>query len=675
MATNSQTQAKAVDWSQFTPVAQAPVDWSQYTPVAEQAGPWQKYAAQQQAQADPQGPWTKYQRQPTAQARNGDVNPYAQFVQDEPNPYAQFVQRQASPEVQRVSDLYREAVAAGNGIAAQHFAGWLQAHGGATPASAGGNAAVQSIAQDVAAAHPQSGNQVEDAAIAFLHHFNNPTVGAVQGLVHGAAYLGDKLAGKPAPTLAQLVTGAQPQRSGVAGALDAARNAVDQYAQKREADYQAFVPNGIGTTIGAGAGMVAPWLLGSQYLKGAAAIPKAATFMGRLGAAGAGGALMGATTPVTSGNFTDTKLGQVGMGAATGAAAQLAPEVLGGIGSRLAPVMGQAKQDALATAARYNIPLHLTQVANGRFTQALGAATRFLPFSGAGAADNAQRIAWNRALASTMGEDATELTPDVVANAKRVAGNDYTRVLGPNSIDMDGPTMNALASAQAKAHAELLPGNAALVDQQIDRVINAAADNGGAIPGAQYQDLRNSLKDSVRANPTLTHHLGAVRSALEDAANRQIPDLAPINARYKNIKTIEQGLKQTGGANNTITPPNLYRLTQGRYGATPQMQALAQLGQTVLKSPINDSGTAQRWLAYRMLGAGGLGAAGYLDPKDRQYLMPLAGALVAGPTLGRFMNSNTAARAMPYLGSSLFNGAATLARPLPLLLPSLQNNP
>lgn len=635
---------------------------SQHAAQPQADGPWQEYAAQQQAPADPQGPWTKYQRQPSAQAGNGDVNPYARFVQDEPNPYAQFVQQQASPQVQHVSDLYREAVAAGNGIAAQHFAGWLQAHGGAAPASAGGNAAVQSITQDVAAAHPQSGNQAEDAAIAFLHHFNNPTLGAVQGIVHGVDAAADAIPG---------VSG-----SAVARGLDSARSGIDAYLKNREANYQAFVPNGIGTTIGAGAGMVAPWLMGSQYLKGAAAIPKAATFMGRLGAAGAGGALIGATAPVTSGNYLDTKAGQIGSGAAMGAAGQLAPEVLGGIGSRLAPVMSQAKQDALATAQQYGIPLHLSQVANGRFTQALGAATRFLPFSGAGAADNAQRMAWNRALASTMGQDATELTPGVVANAKRVAGNDYTRVLGGNSIDMDGPTMDALAAAQAKAHAELLPENAALVDQQIDRVINAAADNGGAIPGAQYQDLRNSLKDSVRANPTLTHHLGAVRSALENAANRQIPDLAPINARYKNIKTIEKGLKQQkAGADNTVAPANLWNLTQGRFGATPQMLNLARLGQTVLKSPINDSGTAQRWLAYRMLGAGGLGAAGYFDPRDRHYLLPLAGTLLAGPTLGRFMNSNTAARAMPYLGSSLFNGAATLARPLPTLLPALQNNP
>lgn len=619
MATNAQTQTKAVDWSQFTPVAQAPVDWSQYTPVAEQVGPWQKYAAQQQAQADPQGPWTKYQRQPTAQAGNSDVNPYAQFVQAQPNPNAQFVQ----PTREQLSDAFYAARAAGNDDDARQIIRYIQ-HQGMTLA-------------------PMTSAQL-DAAFQKQNAQNVASMTPLQRFMAGAG----KSVEDTGRGVGELVGLESPQ----------------QVAQSRQMD-QALVNSGAGK-FGDYAGQAAQMYLGGLALRGV------------LGAAGVSSRLAPyINSAVTSGTFSgaqpvtpgESRALNTGVGTALGVVGQAVPGVLGGIANKFTPVMSQAKRAALDTAARYSIPLHLSQVANGRFTQALGAASRFLPFSGAAAADNAQRVAWNRALASMMGEDATELTPGVVANAKRVAGNDYTRVLGGSSIDMDGPTMNALAAAQAKAHAELLPENAALVDQQIDRVINAAADNGGAIPGAQYQDLRNSIKDSVRANPTLTHHLGAVRSALEDAANRQIHDLAPINARYKNIKTIEQGLKQTGGANNTITPANLYHLTQGKFGATPQMQALAQLGQTVLKSPINDSGTAQRWLAYRMLGAGGLGAAGYLDPDHSKYWLGTAGLLAGGPTVGRLMNSDLAARTLPYFGSNVFRGLSTAARPLPYMLP------
>lgn len=207
------------------------------------------------------------------------------------------------------------------------------------------------------------------------------------------------------------------------------------------------------------------------------------------------------------------------------------------------------------------------------------------------------------------------------------------------------------------------------MDKQIDQVLNAAADNGGSVPGSMYQDLRNSIKGSSTANPQLRYHLDAVRHALEDAANRQIPDLAPLNARYNNIKTIEQGLKQVGGANNTITPANLYHLTQGKLGATQEMKALAQLGQTMLKDPIHNSGTAQRLLAYRMLDGPGamaaMGAGAFLP----HMAVPMASLAGTGATLGRFMNSPLAARIVPWMGSDLFNRAATLAQPAPYLLP------
>lgn len=348
-------------------------------------------------------------------------------------------------------------------------------------------------------------------------------------------------------------------------------------------------------------------------------------------------------------------------GAAMGAAGEALPAVLGAAGRAVAPAYSDAKAAALATAQAAHIPLHLTQVADSKFGKVLGSAAAALPLSGSAAANEAQRVAWNRALASTMGEDATELTPQLVAHAKSAAGADYDRIFSNGAVEMDPSAMSGLADAQAAAHGELLPENAALVDQQIDRVLNAAADNGGSIPGKQYQDLRNSLKKSATANPTLTYHLGAVRSALEDAANRQIPDLAPINARYKNIKTIEAGLKQVGGANNTITPANLYHLTQGKFGATPQMQALAQLGQTVLKDPVaNGSNTAAHSMIYHQL----------YNPLAWG---PLALASGVGATAGRVMNSPMAARALPYLGSGAFNTLSRVSVPARYMLPAASN--
>lgn len=421
---------------------------------------------------------------------------------------------------------------------------------------------------------------------------------------------------------------------------------------------QALMMGALGGGLGAGA-------------RGLGLASKAIPYVNSAIASGA----LGGLQPVSG---DESRLKNTLEAAGLGAAGEAVPALLGAGARAAAPVYSAAKQAAIGTADRFGIPLHLTQMANSRFGQVLGSTAQYLPFSGAASAQNAQRMAWNRALASTMGEDASELTPQVVAHAKQLAGADYDRVFGANSIEMDEPALSALASAQAKAHAELLPENAALVDQQIDRVLNAAANNGGAVPGIQYQDLRNSLKDSVSANPTLTHHLGAVRSALEDAASRQIPDLGPINARYNNIKTIEKGLTQNGGANNTITPANLWHLTQGKFGATPQMQALAQLGQTVLKDQVANSGTAQRLLAYRMMPGLGTGYdAGVLGAAMIPHMaVPMLGASAVGATVGRALNSNAVAHALPFALSRTLGGAQRLSAPLaPRLLPLLSTQP
>lgn len=440
-----------------------------------------------------------------------------------------------------------------------------------------------------------------------------------------------------------------------------------QVATDQQAD-QALTQSGAGMAgdlAGQGLMLAMP---GTDAIKGAGFLGKAAPYVN---AAVKMGAFAGAQ-PVTGG---ESRITNTLEGAGLGVAGEALPAALGAVARKVAPANSVAKQAALATAQRYGIPLHLTQVANGRFTKVLGSAAQYLPFAGSAAADDVQRQAWNRALASTIGQDADELTPQVIANAKAAASADYDRILGANSIEMNGRALDGLSAAQQAAHAELLPEHAQLVDQQIDRVLGNAADNNGVIPGAQYQDLRNTLRRSSAANPALKYHLDAVRHALEDAANEQIPNLGPLNARYNNIKTLEKGLAQVNGANNTVTPANLWRLTQGKYGSTPQMRALAQLGQTVLKDPIHNSGTAQRMLAYRMLdgpaAVGALGAGAFMP----HMALPMAALGATGATVGRFMNSPAAARIVPQLGTRVLGGAATLADRVPRLLPLLSTMP
>jgi len=536
-------------------------------------------------------------------------NPYAQFVAA--NPYAQFAQ--AAPSRASLSQAFYAAKQAGDEAQARQIIGQIQ--------KSGMTLVPMNDQQENAAFQKQNA-----ANVAAQPWYQTALQGAGKSFVDDARGVG------------QLVGLEKPQDIANANQADAA---LMNSGWGKVGDYggQALQMTALGGALGVGA-------------RGIGLASKTVPF---INSALTSGAFAGAQ-PIAQG---ESRLANTAEGAGLGVAGEAVPALLGGAARYAAPLYTPAKQAALDTAQRFGIPLHLTQVANSKFEKVLGSAARALPMSGAVSADEAQRQAWNRALASTMGEDSGELTQDLVSHAKGVAGNDYDRILGGNQIDMDAPTMDNLAAAQAKAHTELTGEHAALVDKQIDSILNEAANNDGVIPGAKYQDLRQSLKDASSANPALKHHLGNVRSALEDAANRQFPDLAPVNARYNNIKTIERGLKQVSGANNTISPANLYHLTQGQYGGTPEMKALAQLGQTVLKDPVmNGSNTAAHSLIYRQL----------YNPLTWG---PLAVASGAGATVGRLMNSPVAANVVPRLGSNLLGGAAMLTRPANRLLPLL----
>jgi hypothetical protein len=144
----------------------------------------------------------------------------------------------------------------------------------------------------------------------------------------------------------------------------------------------------------------------------------------------------------------------------------------------------------------------------------------------------------------------------------------------------------------------------------------------------------------------------------EDAAA-----LRGLNGRYSNLKVIQKALKRQGGAADNVSPASLWALVNGKYGSTPEMRELAQLGQNVLKDQIPDSGTAQRLLSYGAL------TGGAVMPHT---VLPTA---AAGMTIGRLLNSPTAARVLPYAGQNALLGLSRVAQPANRLLPLLSTVP
>lgn len=385
----------------------------------------------------------------------------------------------------------------------------------------------------------------------------------------------------------------------------------------------------------------------------------------------AGGTFAG-SQPVAPG---ESRAMNAALGVGAGVVGEAIPAGLRGLSGKAAPTVSLAKQDAIATAQQYGIPLHLNQVTDNRFLQTLGSASKYLPFSGTTAADAAQRTAFNRALASTIGQTADDLTPGVMAAARAQNGAGYDALFGRNTVQLQPGTWTRLGALRNEADQQLIPEQANVVKKQIQRFVDAAQANGGVIPGRLYQNVRQAVMSAEnRANPQpYTKLIGQVRKTMQDAADNSFggadaAELRGLNQQYSNLKILDKALGQGQGANYSVTPANLWRLVNSRYGSSPEMRQLAQLGQTVLKDPIANSGTAQREMAYRYLLGGGLGGAAYMEPHA---MLPMLAGMASGGSLGRLMNSAWAARTLPYMGQNMLRGLSSATQPARYALPPL----
>jgi hypothetical protein len=379
-----------------------------------------------------------------------------------------------------------------------------------------------------------------------------------------------------------------------------------------------------------------------------------------------GGALAGAQ-PVQNG---ESRLNNALAGAAWGAGGQAVSSGLRALAGAASDAIPPIKQAAINVANKYNIPLHLSQVTDSKFLQTLASAAKYLPFSGSGAAKSAQQGAFNRALAGQIGQNSDTLSDQVLANAAQDIGNRYNDLFGRNTISLNGSDASKLTDIINNATKFGGSDVGKIIGNHVDTIVNNL-DQNGSMPGRLYQAIRTDqlLPAEQSANPALGQYLRQVRGVLQDAANRSIgpqdaAELSNLNGQYNSLKILQKAINnRAAGAGGDVSPANLWSLVNGKYGSTPQMRELAQLGQTVLKDPIPDSGTAGRNISYATLGAG--------VAMPHTILAPVIG----GATVGRALNSPLAAKLLPAAYRGTTQLLAGLASPLPNLLPLLADAP
>lgn len=480
-----------------------------------------------------------------------------------------------------------------------------------------------------------------------------------QGIVHGAA--------SPFIGAGQAVAHALPLS-------DQTAQAVDQHVAGNKRAFEAGTGSTTSGTVGNLVGEALPYVYGGGVIKAAGVVPKALGALGVTSRAApyiesalASGIVSGAQ-PVTNG---ESRAVNAVTGAALGAAGEAVPRELGVLAKKVEPLVSAGRRAGIRTAEKYGIPLHLSQVTDSKPLQVLSSVTKYMPFAGNTAASRAQQQAFNRALSRQIGEDAPEITDAVLSNARQRLSNGYNELFDRNRVGLNASDVQKLANIANSA--SKLGGRdvGEIVGNHIDNIIEQVGRD-GSMPGHLYQSLRTDtlLPAESHAHPAASYYLKNVRKVLQGAAQRSLggkdaAELGKLNRQWNTLQILDKAVnKRAAGAGGNISPANLWSLVNSKYGSTPEMRELAQMGQTVLKDPVPDSGTAQR-----LLYEGGLLGGSAMAPHT---VLP---GVIAGATVGRAMNSPLAARTLPYAGSRILNLLSGATRPANRLLPLLGAQP
>ena len=139
-----------------------------------------------------------------------------------------------------------------------------------------------------------------------------------------------------------------------------------------------------------------------------------------------------------------------------------------------------------------------------------------------GALVDEQQTGFNRAIANTFGENASAITPEVMASAKKRIGDAFDAVEKGTTVQFDQPLISRLKAIVGDASGVLEPGQVAPLNKRINAIIDLAPE--GEFDGKTFNNMMKKdaplsrLQNST--DPNVKFYAGQIRSALQDAIER-----------------------------------------------------------------------------------------------------------------------------------------------------------
>jgi hypothetical protein len=348
--------------------------------------------------------------------------------------------------------------------------------------------------------------------------------------------------------------------------------------------------------------------------------------------------------------------------------------VISPVGSQLSPEL----QRLAGVAADNGINLSPGQSTGSKPVQTLENVLGALPFSSNMSAKDigAQRAAWSKAILAKAGIDGTAATPPVLADQKAALGKQFENLSANTNVTLDNPFLTNLQGIVSSYGSKLPSQQREVFNNYVTDIMNS----GNSMPGKTYQvtrsDLGRQANATANSDPALSHALGGLKGALDDAATRSIPPAladqwTQTRQQYANLKAISKAMGSGSSVSGNIDPNALWNSVKSQNPNNFPMGAgdlndLARVGQAFLK-PIPNSPTSSHQymrdlvtaspaaLGVHELGAGlptaaAAGAASLALP-------PLVGAIMRSSP-GRAYLTNQFAANGPQINSPLIAALA-----------------
>ena len=208
---------------------------------------------------------------------------------------------------------------------------------------------------------------------------------------------------------------------------------------------------------------------------------------------------------------------------------------------------------------------------------------------------SANRAAINRAAANSIGENVTEITPQVFANARARITAPFEAVAKlPGRPIHVGPQLGQAADDVLTAQAKALQPDKTLVE--IAKQAKMWAQGRGRLDGQTYNLLRSGLSEaSYDASGTTRTLYGKLLNALDQSADSSLraaghetlaDALKPARQQYANLLTLEKGATAEGGSisaakvASSLRTSNAAAFREGRMSGNP-LYSVAQIGENL----------------------------------------------------------------------------------------------